>query len=163
MLVGRVGRSHGLHGYVIVHPDTDNPDRFRTGSRMTTQSGEELIVERAQDRPGTLLVRFETVHDRSGAESLAGTSLYVDAAERRPLAQDEFWPDDLVGLAARSVSGADLGVVDSVIEGAAQYRLSIRGKAGSFEVPFVADLVPEVDIDTGIVVIADLPGLVPGS
>jgi 16S rRNA processing protein RimM len=87
--------------------------------------------------------------------------LFIDASERRPLGEDEYWPDDLIGLAAVSTSGSELGQVDSVIEGAAQFRLVIRGAAGQFEVPFVAELVPEIDLAAGTIVITELPGLVP--
>jgi len=120
-----------------------------------------LTVERSQDRNGSLLVRFTTVADRTAAEALTGVQLFVDAADRRPLEHDEFWPDDLVGLVVQAADRSAVGVVESVIEGAAQYRLVVRGPAGTFEVPFVAALVPEVDLERKILVIADVPGLVP--
>ncbi|MEX1006100.1 MAG: ribosome maturation factor RimM [Acidimicrobiia bacterium] len=161
MLVGRIGRPHGLHGYVTVHPETDNPDRFAPGSPVLTDSGDTLTVQKSQERGNKLLVRFEEVGDRTAAEALTGTQLFIDEAERRPLADNEYWPDDLVGLAAVSNAGVALGRVESVIEGAAQFRLVIRGSEGQFEVPFVAELVPEVDLASGTIVIADLPGLVP--
>lgn len=159
--MGRIGRPHGLHGYVAVHPDTDNPDRYSPGRVMSTDSGTTLTVERSQQRPGSLLVRFEGVVDRTGAEALAGERLFIDAAERRPLEPEEYWPEDLVGLEARSTDGRFLGRVESVIEGAAQYRILIHGASGSFEVPFVEELVPEVDLSSGFVVIATIDGLVP--
>lgn len=120
-----------------------------------------MTVERSQDRNGSLLVRFTTVADRTAAEALTGVQLFVDAADRRPLEPDEFWPDDLVGLVVQAADRSEVGVVESVIEGAAQYRLVVRGPAGTFEVPFVAALVPEVDLERKILVIADVPGLVP--
>jgi 16S rRNA processing protein RimM len=146
---------------VIVHPETDNPDRFRAGSRVYTEHGEQLSVERSQDRSEPLLVRFEGVVDRNCAESLVGSVLYVPSDERRPLETDEYWPDELVGFTIRSASGDDLGVVEDVIEGAAQYRLLIHGERGRFEIPFVRDLVPEVNLAEQVMVIVDLPGLVP--
>ncbi|MEX1271460.1 MAG: ribosome maturation factor RimM, partial [Acidimicrobiia bacterium] len=98
MLVGRIGRPHGLHGYVTVHPETDNPDRFAPGSPVLTDSGDTLTVQKSQERGNKLLVRFEEVGDRTAAEALTGTQLFIDEAERRPLADNEYWPDDLVGL-----------------------------------------------------------------
>ena len=162
MLVGRIGRPHGLHGYVTVHPETDNPDRFAPGRPVLTESGVTLTVQKSQVRGSQLLVRFEEVADRTAAEALTGTQLFIDASERRPLDEDEYWPDDLVGLSAVSVAGVTLGRVESVIEGAAQFRLVISGSESRFEVPFVSELVPEINLATGTIVIADLPGLVPG-
>lgn len=148
---------------MTVHPETDNPDRFAPGRSVLTESGSTLTVHKSQDRGSQLLVRFEEVADRTAAEALTGTQLFIDASERRPLDDDEYWPDDLIGLAAVSNDGAALGRVESVIEGAAQFRLVIRGSEGQFEVPFVAELVPEIDLAKGTIVIADLPGLVPGA
>jgi 16S rRNA processing protein RimM len=128
-----------------------------------TEDGALLSIERSQDRSEPLLVRFEGVVDRSGAEPLVGSLLYVPPDERRPLEDDEYWPDELVGLAVRSVSGEDLGVVEDVIEGPAQYRLVVQGERGRFEVPFVRDLVPEVNVAERVIVVVDLPGLVPDS
>lgn len=147
---------------MTVHPETDNPDRFAPGKPVLTESGATLTVQKSQVRGSQLLVRFEEVADRTAAEALTGTQLFIGASERRPLADDEYWPDDLVGLAAVSEAGVALGRVESVVEGAAQFRLVIRGSEGPFEVPFVAELVPEIDLALGTVVIADLPGLVPG-
>ena len=146
---------------MTVHPETDNPDRFAPGRALRTESGETLTVQKSQDRGSQLLVRFDEVADRTAAEALTGAELFIDESERRPLGEDEYWPDDLIGLKAVSPTGTAFGRVESVIEGAAQYRLMIRGSTGPFEVPFVAELVPEVDLAAGTIVIADLPGLVP--
>ncbi|MEX2279075.1 MAG: ribosome maturation factor RimM [Acidimicrobiia bacterium] len=161
VLVGRIGRPHGLHGYVAVHPDTDNPDRFAPGSGVTSASGRSLTVERSQWRTDSLLVRFVEVQDRTAAETLTGEFLFIEASERRDLADDEYWPDDLIGLDVASVDGTSIGTVEDVIEGAAQYRLVVRAEAGVFEVPFVAALVPEVDVEGRRIVVADIPGLIP--
>lgn len=161
MLVGRIGRAHGLGGHVVVHPETDNPARFVRGARLFDADGSVLEVERSQDRQGSLLVRFVGVADRTAAEALTGTALYIDPVDRRPLEPDEYWPDDLVGLSVHTHDGSSVGTVVGVVEGAAQFRLDIQGATVRFEVPFVAALVPEVDLEGGLIVLADVPGLVP--
>lgn len=163
MLVGRIGRPHGLHGYLVVHPETDNPGRFAVGSVFVTTSQGPLTVAGRQGRPPRLLVRFDGFDDRTAAEALAGTDLFIEASARRPLDDDEFWPDELTGMTVRSETGEDLGVVADAIEGVGQYRLVISGPQGVFEVPFVTALVPAVDRETGVVTVAAVPGLVPGT
>jgi 16S rRNA processing protein RimM len=144
-----------------VHPDSDNPDRFAPGSVFDTASGNRLTVERSQRSPNSLLVRFRDVADRTAAERLGGEHLYIPSDARRPLDDDEYWPDDLIGLRAVSTEGVELGVVESVVEGSAQYRLSIVGESGRFEVPFVAELIPMVDVERGRLHVNVLPGLLP--
>lgn len=162
VLIGRIGRPHGLGGFVTVRPDTDNPDRFRAGSTAYAADGTPFVVERVQPQGQGLLVRFAGVEDRTGAEQIVGTELFIEVEQRRPLDDGEYWPDELIGLVVRSYEGQEIGVVTNVIEGAAQYRLSIDGSVGQFEVPFVAALVPEVDRAAGVITLADVPGLIPG-
>ena len=129
---------------------------------MFDSSGKAFEVERVQAHPGGYLVRFAGMEDRTGAEAVTGTELFIANDQRRPLDDGEYWPDELIGLTVRSHDGRLVGVVIGVVEGAAQVRLDIEGDAGRFEVPFVAALVPEVDTSAGVIVLADVPGLVPG-
>lgn len=158
-MVGRVGRPHGLAGFVAVHPDTDNPHRFRAGSRLVTDSGHPLTVEEARWVEGVVLVRFEGHDDRSQAEMLRGSLLTISVSERRPLTTDEYWPDQLEGLEVVGPDGTPLGRVAAVEEGAAQDRLLVETAAGTFPVPFVTELVPQVDLEAGQVVVVPIEGL----
>ena len=98
-------------------------------------------------------VAFEDVIDRPAAELLRGREVFVD--ERRTLGEGEFWPGDLVGLEVRPGGGA----VVEVAHGPAQDRLVIERDATRFEVPFVSELVPVVDLDAGFVEVVEIEGL----
>jgi 16S rRNA processing protein RimM len=82
------------------------------------------------------------------------------AVERRGLGENEYWPEDLVGLDARDPEGNDLGKISSLVTGGAQDRLVIVGEGTRFEVPFVTELVPEVDVSGGYVVVNRIEGLI---
>lgn len=104
-------------------------------------------------------VAFENVGTRESAEEIRGLPVSVD--ERRPLADDEFWPEDLAGLRVFDEAGLEVGVVQRVVYGPAQDRLEIiTGDGASFEVPFVDELVPVVDLGAGRVEINSIPGLI---
>lgn len=98
-------------------------------------------------------IAFEEVTDRAGAEAIRGSEVFAPA--RRELTDSEFWPDDLVGLEVRPGGGR---VVD-VITGPAQDRLVVEREGVRFEVPFVGDLVPVVDLDGGFVQVVEIEGL----
>lgn len=164
VVVGRVGRAHGTRGEVSVQVRTDDPDgRFAPGSVLATDPGEAgpLTVTAARWHAGRMLVLFEEVPDRTAAEGLAGTFLVVDTAADAPLEDpEEFYDHELVGLEAVTVAGAVLGAVDSVLHVPGQDLLAVRGPDGrEVLVPFVARIVPTVDVPGGRLVVDPPPGL----
>lgn len=159
-VVARVGRAHGLRGEVSAEVRTDVPEqRFVTGAVFDTDSGARgpLTLSAARDHSGVLLLRFEGVTTREGAEALRGTELLTDVeASDEP---DAWYEHELVGLSALHVDGTELGTVARLDAGAAQDLLVVTPVGGGPEVlvPFVSVLVPEVDVAGGRVVI-DPPG-----
>lgn len=157
--MGTVVKVHGLRGEVVVLPATDNERRFVNASKVHTAWGQILEVRSAKSGDRGLLLSFAEIGDRNQAEDLVGAELFVAAAARRSLDHDEFWPDQLIGLEVHDEGGALLGRVNDVDDTTSQARLVISGTHGQFEVPFVDDLVPLVDIDGGYLVIRLVAGL----
>ena len=143
----------------MVHPDTDHPDRFRPGVALRLDDGRLLTVESVLDRDRDLVIRFAEVGSREEAEGLRGSLLTIPSSERRPLDTDEYWPDELVGARVLDADGAELGTVIGVVEGAAPDRLRVESGDGVVEVPFVSALVPEVDVEAGVVRVVAIEGL----
>jgi 16S rRNA processing protein RimM len=170
VVVGRVGKPHGIRGEVTVDVRTDEPERrFVAGARLRAQppagsvSGlRELTVARTRWHQGVLLATFEEIPDRNAAEAARGTLLHVTlGAGDTPEDPDEYYAHQLVGLAAYDVDGSRIGEVTALVPGGAQDLLTVRTPDGRDAlVPFVTALVPEVDLEAGRVVIADRPGLV---
>jgi 16S rRNA processing protein RimM len=164
VVVGRVGRAHGLRGEVAVEVRTDDPeDRFAPGSVLATDPADTGPLEVADARwhSGRLLVTFTGTGDRDAAEALRGTLLVVDTDDDPPLEDpDEFHDHELVGLAAVTTSGASAGEVADVLHLPGQDVLVLTTPAGREAlVPFVAEIVPEVDLAGGRVVLDPPPGL----
>ncbi|MCZ3385670.1 MAG: ribosome maturation factor RimM [Actinomycetia bacterium] len=158
--VGRIGRPHGVRGDVNVEPRTDEPDRrFAPGSTLTTDHAghPNLTVEGHRWHSSRLLVSFADVGDRTAAEGLRGVllSTVVDPVEV-PEDPDEFYDHQLVGLAVVDRTGSNLGTVAEVVHGAQDLLVVTRDSGGRVLVPFVAAMVPEVDLRRGYVVV-DLP------
>nr|WP_300146464.1 ribosome maturation factor RimM [Propionicimonas sp.] len=158
VIVGTVGRAHGLRGEVTVRPRTDSVgDRFAVGAAVVA-GGRTLTVAAQSWQQGRLVVRFAGVADRTAAEALRGLDLWADGVEE-PTDADEYHDTALIGLAAVDPSGRPLGEVAAVQHHPAQDLLVVRTPAGERLVPFVATLVPEVDVAAGRVVIDPIPGL----
>ena len=169
VVVGRIGKPHGIRGEVTVDVRTDEPERrFADGAALRAEPPggsafgvSRLTVARTRWHRSTLLATFAEITDRNAAEAARGVLLHATIpADESPEDPDEFYDHQLVGLAAYDVQGTALGEVTGLLHGA-QDLLTIRTTDGREAlVPFVKALVPEVDLAGGRVVIDDRPGLV---
>lgn len=166
LVVGRITRPHGIRGELAVEVRTDDPQlRLAVGAVLATDpaSAGPLTVIATRWHSGHLLVTFEGVTDRDRADELRGTLLVVDAAELEKLDNpDEFRDHQLIGLSVVGPGGELVGEVTDVLH-YGQDLLVITGsgeRAGAeILVPFVAAMVPEVDLESGRLVIDPPPGL----
>ena len=170
VVVGRIGKPHGLRGHVTIDVRTDEPDRrFVPGAvlRAEPPAGSAsplrtVTVATVRWHSSVLLATFEEVPDRTAAEAARGIVLHATiGADETPEDPDEFYDHQLVDLAAYDVDGTPLGTVVGLQHGSAQDLLRVVTPDGREAlVPFVKALVPEVDLAGRRVVIADRPGLV---
>jgi len=170
VVVGRIGKPHGLRGEVTVDVRTDEPERrFARGSTLRAEpppgsasSLRRVTVAASRWHQSVLLVTFEELSDRTAAEAARGIVLHASIpAGESPEDPDEFYDHQLIGLAAHDEDGTALGTVSGLVHGGAQDLLRIATPDGREAlVPFVKALVPEVDLAGGRVVVADRPGLV---
>ena len=170
VVVGRIGKPHGIRGEVTIDVRTDEPERrFAPGTTLRAEAPQgsassltSLTVTRLRWHQSVLLVCFDEVDGRDEAETVRGLVLHTTLGpEDAPADPEEFYDHQLIGLAAYDEDGNHLGELTAVVHGAAQDLLRVRTPDGrNALVPFVAALVPEVDLHAGRVVIADRPGLV---
>jgi len=161
-VVGVIGRPHGVRGEVAVELRTDEPERrFAPGQVLRDEGGTRAFtVQSARDHSGRLLVKFAEVTSRDAAEALRATSLVaVVEPDERPLEPEEFYDRQLIGLRVRSLDGAEVGTVGSVLHLPTQDVLEVKVADGTRLVPFVAALVPEIDLEAGFLTVADVAGL----
>jgi 16S rRNA processing protein RimM len=162
IIVGVIGRAHGVRGEVAVELRTDEPERrFAPGQVLGEDGGSRVFtVQSVRDHSGRLLVKFAEVVDRATAEAVRGT-LLIAAVEldERPADPGEFYDRQLIGLTAATPDGVEVGIVGSVLHLPAQDVLEIETTTGPRLVPFVAALVPEVDLDAGRLTVVDIAGL----
>ncbi|WP_380168677.1 ribosome maturation factor RimM [Jannaschia sp. R86511] len=162
LVVGRLGRPHGLKGELTVAVRTDDAEgRFVPGAWFLTDPDVgALVLAAARKHTDRWVLRFEDVTRREDAEALRDVQLLVDAAADEP--QDDAWlVADLVGLAALTPDGRRLGTVTALQSGAAQDLLEVDTGRERVLVPFVNALVPVVDVAAGHVVVDPPGGLFP--
>ena len=157
MAIGRIGKPHGVRGWVTVAATTDEPElRFAPGSTVLLD-GQPRVVEESRLAPKVAL-RLAGCTDREHAEALRGTWLYVDVAEESPADPDEFYDHQLEGLRV-VVDGALVGTIAEVLHLPGQDLLAVDTGTGQALVPFVADIVTAVDLEGGKVEVVAMEGL----
>jgi 16S rRNA processing protein RimM len=160
VLVGRVGRAHGVRGEVAVEVRTDEPDRrFAVGAVFSTDRG-PLTVHATRWNGRRLLVRFAGVDDRDSAERIRGSRLMLEVgADESPDDPDEFYDHQIVGLRALDPTGAEVGLVGAVLHLPAHDMLVVERDGREALVPFVSAHVPAIDIAGGSVTVETASGL----
>ncbi|MGC4747100.1 ribosome maturation factor RimM [Micromonospora sp. DT201] len=211
LVIGRIGKPHGVRGEVTVEVRTDEPEaRFAPGTVLRTEPGATpppasprspvlrtepgatpppatprsstepgatpapaagpgvlfrvpaaLTIEEARFHQGRMLVAFEGILDRNGAEALRGTLLVVDSADVEPPEDpEEFHDHQLVGLAVVTPAGERLGEVVRIDHAPSSDLLVLRRPEGRTAlIPFVRAIVPEVDLAGGRVIVDPPAGL----
>lgn len=168
LLVGRIGRAHGIRGEVKVIPETDDPSRLQALSTVYLGSSPEDAKARQvrrsrlqQTKRGVVgVVHLEGVNDREGADALRNQAVYASPDDLPPLADDEFFLHDLVGLQVVTSDGENVGRVKAYIDQEWQ-ALIVVAREGKPDVliPAVPAFIETIDLDEQQLVIQPIEGL----
>jgi 16S rRNA processing protein RimM len=164
LVVGRIGRAHGIKGEVSVEVRTDEPElRLAPGAVLVTDPAATgpLTIATGRVHSGRLMLRFEGVSDRSGAEALRNTLLIAEVdPEQVPEDPEEFYDHQLIDLDVVTTDGREIGRITEISHLPYQDLLVVGRPDGSeVLIPFVAEIVPEIDLEEQRAVIAPPPGL----
>ncbi|MFB6989085.1 ribosome maturation factor RimM [Streptomyces sp. NPDC056304] len=165
LVVARIGRAHGIKGEVTVEVRTDEPElRLAPGAVLATEpaGAGPLTIETGRVHSGRLLLRFEGVRDRTAAEALRNILLIaeVDPAEL-PEDPEEFYDHQLMDLDVVLADGTGIGRITEITHLPSQDLFIVERPDGSeVMIPFVEEIVTEIDLAEQRAVIAPPPGLI---
>ncbi|MCY3657278.1 MAG: ribosome maturation factor RimM [Chloroflexi bacterium] len=160
--VGRINATWGLRGHVKVTPLTSNPKRIQPGEVLLVR-GEPREVLDVRYPKGFPCVVFAGYEDATAASALRGTLIEIAEADLPDLGQDEYYVHDLVGLEVVSAAGERLGRLAEVLRTGANDVYIVRRKGErDLLLPAIGDVIAEVDLDGGRMVVELLPGLLDG-
>ncbi|MDK3257759.1 ribosome maturation factor RimM [Blastococcus capsensis] len=168
VVVGRIGRPHGVRGLATVEVRTDDPDlRFAPGTVLLTDPPERgpLTVVDQRWHSGTLLLQLagptgEVYDVREAVDELRNTLLVVPIADLPEIEEpDSYYDHQLVGLTARLADDSVLGQVTAVRHEAQDLLVVRRSEGGEVLIPFVSAIVPTVAVAGGFLVVDPPEGL----
>jgi len=163
--VGRIVGVHGIRGELKVEPLTDFPERFAPGSKFILVSPTGVVrparALSSRIHKGKVLLQIDGVDDRSAAESLRGGLLKVEEEDLAPLPEGQYYHFQLVGLEVFTESGERLGEVKEVLPTGGNLVLIVHDGLREVLLPFIDDVVREVDRESGCITVHLLDGLLP--
>lgn len=157
ILLGVVGRPHGVRGLVRVVSYADPPEAIASYGPLTDERGRRFTLRWRGDGLAKIAELVDgteaALTDRTAAARLTNTRLFIDRDRLPAPEEDEFYLADLVGLTAVDAAGAKVGTVAAVHDYGAGAGLEIAGDAGALVVPFTRAVVPAVDVAGGRLVV----------
>lgn len=161
--VGIITSTHGIRGEVKVFPTTDDPKRFLDLEEIILDTGKEkktLTIQQVKFFKNLVILKFKEYDNINDVEIYRKKELFVTRDQAVPLAENEYFIADLIGLQVISDEGENLGEIADVLQTAANdiYIIKKLGVADLL-VPAIKECVKKVDIKSGIIEIHLLPGL----
>jgi len=159
--VARVGAAHGVRGEVKLWPFTEDPLAVADYGLLETADGtRRLEIESLRPAKDFLVARFKGVGDRNAAEMLRNMELFVPRDRLPPIEEDDtYYHSDLIGLAAVTGEGSEIGKVIAVHNFGAGDLIEIAPAGGgkTLMLPFTEAVVPEVDLQNGRMLVVPPP------
>jgi len=159
VLVGKVAGAFGVKGELRIAAYTESPLALINFRTLLKEDGEPaLTLVSGRSFKGGVIARAKDVETKTDADRLRGVKLFAPRSALPPVAEDEFYLADLIGLSVETADGTLLGKVKAVQNFGAGDILEIDGGAGrkGLYLPFTREIVPVVDIAGGRI-IADPP------
>jgi 16S rRNA processing protein RimM len=159
LVVGRIGRAHGVLGEATIEVRTDDPDlRFTVGNKLTLDNGKQLSIKSSRWHNQVLLLAFDGINDRNQIEELRDQLISAEV-DTNNMAEGEYHFQQLIGSEVFLKSGGLVGVVDEIVKLPGQDLLSVNKDGKEVLIPMVKQIIVSIDIKTKKIVVDPPEGL----
>lgn len=164
ILVGQVVKPHGLKGEVKILPFSDDPHNFTLFTDLLLVDPDNhnktlCRVKRSRIQGKMAIVSLAEISNRDDSELQVGREVWARLDELPPLAEDEFYWQDLKGMRVACENGRELGIITDLLAAGGHDILVITGKGQEYMIPAVKEFMVKIDQGERMVVVAPPPGL----
>ena len=156
--IGMIVSTHGLQGHIKVTVETDFPQRF-SGSSQVYIDRKIMVIDEAAWHKGNVIVKLRGVDTEEEADELVGHVIEVHHNQLFNLENDEYFHFQLIDLEVITSSGDAIGKISEILSVASADVYVINGKDGEILIPATDEIIKSVDLDTGIMIIEPMAGL----
>ena len=161
LVIGKIVAPWGVRGEVKVAIETGFPERFKRLKKVYVgEKATSFVLEGSRLHKGHALLKLRGCDDRGAAEKLRGQLVYIPFEEAMPLGEDEYYVYQIVGLDVWTSEGEHLGRISEVLFTGANDVYVVRGEKGEILIPAVEDVVLEVDLAGGRMIVELMDGLI---
>ncbi|MGW8226179.1 MAG: ribosome maturation factor RimM [Anaerolineales bacterium] len=163
LVVGKLGKPHGIQGEIVMDVYTDFPERLEAG--VVVYIGPQYKpIQIARRRPHTrgLILSFDGYQSREAVADLRNLLVQVPSADRPALPDGEYYQHQLLGLLVIDEGGLELGWVTAILETGANDVFVVEDKEGSeVLIPDIESVILDIDLGEKQIKVHLLPGLLP--
>ncbi len=160
MILGQLGKVHGIKGWIKLHSYTDPPDNILEYRTVLLVDPERLLeLDRGRWQGKDLLVHFKGIDDPESARRLTGREVAVDSSELPSLEGGEHYWHELLNMQVCNRAGQNLGRVSRLLETGANDVLVVAATASSIDarerlIPYLTGTVIErIDKGSGVILV----------
>jgi 16S rRNA processing protein RimM len=156
----KIVNTHGLTGEVKALCFADDLSFFDNIEKVYTKEGKPLTLLQAKQHKGALLMRFEEVNSIDEANALKDLDLFVKREDADALPEGRYYVVDILGIEVFTDKGRKLGRITDVFKTGSNDVYTVSGEGREYLVPVIEDVIAEMDIAGGKIVIKPLKGLI---
>jgi 16S rRNA processing protein RimM len=160
--IGKITRTRGLKGEVVIFPYTDDPDRFFLLKEVWVsgkKTSQLFQIEKAKKFKGNILLKFLGVNSPEAAMPLVNNFLEIEREKLLPLPQNRYYIFDIIGLKVLTNQGEEIGTIEDVVSLPANDVYVVKSGEKEYDIPAIKEVVKKIDLDKKIMVIQPLKGL----
>ncbi len=160
IVIGRVVKPFGIKGEVRIDPFTESPEVFKRSAVLIFGESQKKVL-RVRLHKGDILATLEGINTPEQAKSLVGCLVRTDERNLPPKEEDEYYWHELIGMTVTTLDGRELGQIVAITPTGANDVIHVEGRYGEVLLPFIDEVVADLDTETRKMIVDPLEGLLP--
>jgi len=158
LIIGRVLAPWGLKGDFKAEILTDFPQRFAPDQEVYIGEA-PMLIERSRSHKGSIILKLNKVSSIEDVEQLRDKYLKVPQKDAFPLQEGQYYQFQIIGLKVSTSEGKSLGEIKEILATGSNDVYVVKGEDGEFLIPAIEDVVKQIDLDKGTMIIEEIEGL----